>query len=68
MVASSLHRGISLSFYLFLYNGVCFDELKLSVYNVIFSQKGSNGDKKLQFFGRDFIFINVCVRYEGTNF
>ena len=28
--------------------------LKLSVSDVIVSQKGSNGDKKLHFFGRDY--------------
>ena len=51
---SSLHCNISLSFCSLSYNGVCYNLLKLSVSDVIVSQKGSN------------IFINVCVRYEGT--
>ena len=56
---SSLHCIIPLSFCLFLY-GVCIDKLKLYVYDVRVSQKGSNGDRKLQFCGWD------CVRYDGT--
>ena len=42
----SLHRLILLSFCSFLYNAVYYDVLKLSVYDVIFSQKGSNGEGK----------------------
>ena len=45
---SSLHCNFSVSFCSFLYNGVYFDGLKLFVSDVIFSQKGSNGDGKLQ--------------------
>ena len=33
---------------------MCFHELKLSVYDVIVNQKGSNGDGKLQFFGQEY--------------
>ena len=44
---SSLHCIISLSFCSFSYNGVCYDKLKLSVDDIIVSQKGSNGDRKL---------------------
>ena len=50
----SLKHNISLSFCAFLYNGVCFNGLKLSISDVIDSQKLSNGDGKLQFFGRDY--------------
>ena len=55
---SSLHWLISLSFCLFLYNGVCYNQLKLSISYVIVIQKGSNGDGKLHFFGRDL----YCVK------
>ena len=41
-----LDCNISLSFCSFLYNGVCYDVLKLSVSDVIVSQKGSNGETK----------------------
>ena len=41
VVLSSLHCNISLSFCLFLYNGVCFDELNLSFSDIIVIQKGS---------------------------
>ena len=44
---------IFLSFCLFSYNGVYLDVLKLSVSDVIVSLKSFNGDRKLQFFGRD---------------
>ena len=54
MLHSSLHCNISLSFCAFLYNGVCFDQSKLSVSGIIVSQKGSNGDRKLQFLGWDY--------------
>ena len=54
---SSLHCNISLSFCSFLYNGVCFVGLKLSVRDVMLSQKSSNGDGELQFFGWDCIMI-----------
>ena len=47
------HWSFFLSFCLFSYNGVCYDGLKLSVSDVIVGQKGSNGDRKLQFFGWD---------------
>ena len=50
---SSLHCNVSPSFCSFLYNGVYFDGLKLSVSDVIVSQKGPNGDGKLRFFGQD---------------
>ena len=37
--------------------------LKLSVSDVIVSQKGSNGDKKLQFFGPDYNFTcSLCAK------
>ena len=52
---SSLHCSISLSNCLFSYNGVCYNILKLSIIDVIVSQKGSNGNGKLHFFGRDYI-------------
>ena len=51
---SSLHWSISLSFCSFLYNGVYYDVLKLSLSDVIVVQKGSNGDRKIQFFGWDY--------------
>ena len=44
--SSSLYCNISLSFLSFLYNGVYFDELNLSVNDVIISQKSSSGDRK----------------------
>ena len=50
---SSLHCNISLSNCEFSYNGVCFNVLKLSVSDALVSQKGSNGEGKLQFFGQD---------------
>ena len=53
----SLHWSISLSFCSFLYNGVCYGGLKLSVYDVIVSQKSSNGDRKLYFLGRDYKYV-----------
>ena len=46
--------NFSLSFCSFLYNGVCFGRLKLSLDDVIVSQKGSNGDGRQQFFGGDY--------------
>ena len=49
---SSLHWIIFLSDCSFLYNGVYQVVLKLSICDVIFSQKGSNGVGKLHFFGR----------------
>ena len=55
---SSLHCNFSLSFCSFSYNGVHFDGLKLSVNDVIVSQKESNGNGKLQFFGRDYNFTH----------
>ena len=37
--------------------------LKLSVYDIIVSQKGSNGEEKLHFFGRDDNFTNsLCSK------
>ena len=51
MCWSSLHWNISLSFCSFSYNGVCYDVSKLSVCDVIVSQKGSNGNRKLQLLG-----------------
>ena len=42
---------ISLSFCSFSYNGICYNRLKLSVSDIIVSQKGSNEDGKLHFFG-----------------
>ena len=38
---SSLHCIIALSIYSFSYNGVCCDALKLSICDIIVSQKGS---------------------------
>ena len=54
-LSRSLHLSISLSFCSFLYNGVCWDVLKPSVSDVIVSQKSSNVDGKLQFFGPDYM-------------
>ena len=60
---SSLHWIISLSFCSFSYKGLCFVKLKLSVSDVIVSQKGSNGDRKLHFFGRDYDFnCTLCTK------
>ena len=39
------------TFLSFLYNGECFNGFKLSVSDIIVSQKSSNGDGQLQFFG-----------------
>ena len=37
--------------------------IKLSLSDVIFSQKGSNGDAKIQFFGRDYNFTpTLCAK------
>ena len=45
------------------YSEVCFDGLKLSVSDIIVSQKGSNGDEKLQFSGRDYNFTcTLCAK------
>ena len=44
---SSLPWLISLSFCSFAYNGVYYDRFKLSISEVIVSQKSSNGDGKL---------------------
>ena len=52
---SSLHWSISLLFCSFSYNGVCYDGLKLSVSDVIVSQKSLIVDGKLRFFGRDYL-------------
>ena len=52
-MTSSLHWIISLSFCLNPCNEVCFIWLKLSVSDVIVGQKGSNGEGKEHFFGRD---------------
>ena len=49
-VVSSLHWIIFLSFCSFSYNRVYFNWSRLSVSDVIVSQKGFNGDKKLHFF------------------
>ena len=46
--------------YLFLNSGVCFIGLELSVFDIMVSQKSSNEDEKLQFFGQDYRFI-VCT-------
>ena len=60
---SSLHCIISLSICLFSFNGACYDALKLSVGDIILSQKGSNGDGKLHFFGRDYDFtLSLCSK------
>ena len=48
----SLHWIISLSFSSFWYNGVCYSWFKLSVNDIIVSQKKFHYEK-LQFFGRD---------------
>ena len=75
---SSLHWIVLLSNCLLSYNGVCSIVLKLSICDVTVSQKSSNGDGKLDFFGTLFTrclctkiqFNNkrgdVCLRYEGT--
>ena len=47
------------------YNGVSYDGLKLSVNDIIVSQKGSNGDGKPQFYGQDYN-VNAFVKYDGT--
>ena len=49
-----LHWNISHSFCSFLYSGVYYDQLKLSVCDAIVSQKGSNGNGKLPFFWQDY--------------
>ena len=55
---------ISLSNCLFLYNGVYSLVLNLSICDVIVSQKGSNGDEKLHFFGLDYNFTrSLCGKY-----
>ena len=36
--------------------------VKLSICDVIVSQKGSNGDGKLHFFGRDYILLALVVK------
>ena len=60
---SSLHCNISLSFCSFSYNEVYFDGIKLSVNDVIDSQKGSNGNGKLKFNGRDYNFTcTLCAK------
>ena len=60
---SSIHWVISLSFLSFSYNGVCFDKLKLSVSDIIVTQKGSNGEGKLHFFGQDSNFtFSLCAK------
>ena len=42
---------------------MCFDGFKLSVNGIIVSQKGSNRDRKLEFFGRDYNFTRtLCVK------
>ena len=56
---SSLYCIISFSFCSFSYNGVCYDGFKRSVSDVIVSQKGSNGDRKLQFFGGYYNFTHT---------
>ena len=59
-----MNSNISLSFCSFLYNGVYLDKLKLSVSDVIVSQKkGSNGNGKLQFFGWDYNFTKKLNKY-----
>ena len=47
---SSLHCNISLSLCLFS----CFGTIELSVNDVTVSQKSSNGEGKLKFFGQDY--------------
>ena len=56
-------------FCLFSYSGVYFDGLKLSVSDIIVSQKSSNGDGNLRFFGQDYNFtrtfcakIHLCAK------
>ena len=46
LINSSLHWIISLYFCSFLYDGECFDELRLSVVEVKVNLKSSNGDGK----------------------
>ena len=52
-VLSGLHCIFSLSLCLFSYFEVYFNRLKLSVDDIIVSQKGSNGDGKLGFYKRE---------------
>ena len=56
---SSLHCTISISFCSFSCSGVCFNGLNLSISYIIVSQKGSNGNGKLRFFGRDYKLIEA---------
>ena len=58
-LVSSFQWIISLSFRSFLYYGVYYNVLKLSVSAVIISQKNSNEDGKLHFFGRFSNLFNV---------
>ena len=62
--SSSLHWSSSLSFCSFSNSGVYYDVLKLSVSDVIVCKKGCNGDRKLQFFGRDYL---LCESGRFTN-
>ena len=41
------------SLFLVSYNGVCSDQLELSISDVIVVQKSSNGDGKFTFYGWD---------------
>ena len=53
---SSLHWMLSPSFSSFSHNEVYYNGLNFSVQEVIVSQKSSNSDRKLQFFGQDYNF------------
>ena len=59
---SSLHWSFFLSFYSFSYSGVCYDVLKVSVSDIIVSQKSSNGEGKLQFFWAGLQFNSRSLR------
>ena len=61
---SSLHWNFSLSCCSFSYSGVYFEQLKLSVSDVIVNQKDSNGDEKLHFYcGPIFLLALSVQRY-----
>ena len=50
---SSLH--FSLSFCPFLYSGLCYKQIMMSINDVIFVQKSSNGVEKFTFYGWDYL-------------
>ena len=48
------------------YNGVYLVALKLFIYDVIVSQKGSNGDRKLHFFGWGYILLTLSAQKSNS--